>query len=434
MTMRHWYVSWLIACSISSAAAAQTVELSEAPLADSCCRVRLALDLKGKITFQQQGKMETAPHEAVAEHDFVERVLAAKGTTADKTARIYQVARATIAGQSRSLRAERALMIAQRIKDQLVTYSPGGPLFGAEMELMEHFDTLALPGLLPGKEVKVGDSWVVPPAVVQALCGLDALDAQIKQELTCELKAVQGDLALVSIQGIVKGIQLGAAVSIHVDATSRLTFNLKHKRIVELVWRQSDERKQGPATPNLSADVAIRLQRTPVETPKELGPLALVVLPEVPPARLTNIVHDDAKATFRFQHSREWQNVGEHNGRQVLKLMTARGDHLADAIVMPWKGPKIGNAQAFKEQMDATPGWQQEGEAQLDAAVKHPGGYTVYRVSAAGKLEGVPAFRMAYLLTGGAGQQLLVTFVAPPSQVSNLEARDQALVDSFEFK
>ena len=126
--------------------------------------------------------------------------------------------------------------------------------------------------------------------------------------------------------------------------------------------------------------------------------------------------------------------MGEHNGQRVLKLVTARGDHVADATVMPWKGPKIGDAQAFKQQMEETPGWQQDSESELEAAVKHPNGYTVYRISAAGKLEGVAAVRTAYLVTGAAGQQLLITFMTPPNQVDQLEGRDQALVESVELK
>ncbi len=434
MPVRHFFITSLLTLIVTGPATAQTVMLGEAPLPDSCCRVQLSLDLKGKVTFQQNGKTETVEHNATATHDYVERVLDAKGTMADRTVRIYQTAKATIAAQTRMLRPERNFMVAQRIKDQLVTYSPAGPLLGEEMELMEHFDTLALPGLLPGRQVKVGESWSVPPAVIQAICDLDALDAQVKQELSCELKAVDGDLVLVGIQGTVKGIQLGAAVSIHIDAKSKLVFDLKQKRIVELDWRQSDQRQQGPATPNLSADVNIKVQRAPIDTPKELGQFAVLTLPNEPPARLTNIVQRDAKGKFAFQHSREWQDVGEQNGRRVLKLVTARGDHLADATVMPWTGPKFGDAQAFKQHMELTPGWTQESDSQLDAAVKHPNGYTVYRVSAAGKLEGVAAVRTAYLITGAADQQLLITFIAPPGRVNQLDARDQALVDSVELK
>ncbi|MCI0681951.1 MAG: hypothetical protein L0Y71_07595 [Gemmataceae bacterium] len=425
----------LTALALVNGASAQSVLLKEETLVDSCHRVKLTLDLRGKVSFQNQGKTETVEHNAAAEHVFAERVLEAKGAVAEKTARHYEIAKATIAGQTRTLRATHSLVIAHRVKDQLISYSPKGPLFGEEMELLEHFDTLSLPGLLPGTAVKVGDSWNVAPAVVQGICGLDGLDAQTKQQVTCTLTALTDDRALVTIQGTVKGIQLGASVSVHIDAKSQLLFDLQTKRIVQLDWRQSDERQQGPATPNLAADVTIKLERRSIPTPNELGQFALLTVPDgPPPARLTKILHRDPKGKFEFQRSREWQDVGEHNGQRVLKLVTARGDHLADAVLAPWTGPKIDSAQAFKLVMDETPGWKQDGDSQLDDAVKHPHGYTVYRVAAAGKMEGVPAFRMAYLIGNASGQQLLVTFIAPPNQVNSLETRDQTLVDSVEFK
>jgi hypothetical protein len=362
-------------------------------------------------------------------------VLEAKDGVAVKTARVYQLAKATIADQTRRLRPERSFMVAHRLKDQLIIYSPKGPLVGEEMELTEHFDTLALPGLLPGKEVKIGDTWSLPPAIIQALCGLDALDASTKQDLGGALKSVQGDRARVTLQGTVRGIHLGAQVSIHVAAKSFLVFDIKEKRIVELEWHQSDQRQQGPATPHLSADVVIKLERTPIPQPAELNDLALVPVPNgAPPAGLTNIVHRDPQRKFEFQHSREWQYVGERNGQKVWKLVTARGDYIADAILAPWKGRMVPDAQVFKQLMEESPGWKQESDTQLDDAVKHPAGYTVYRASAAGKMEGSPAFRSAYLLANPAGQQFLVTFITPPNQVSNLETRDQALVESIELK
>lgn len=435
MTSHRVAGSLLVLAVFASGALAQSAMLGESALVDSCHQVKLNLDLKGKITFQSQGKTQTVEHNAVATHAFAERVLEGKGAVAEKSARVYETASVTIAGQARTLRGSHNLIVAHRVKEQLISYSPKGPLFGEEMELLEHFDTLSLPGLLPGKEVKVGDSWNVAPAVVQAICGLDALDAQTKQQVTCTFTALASQVAHVTIHGTVRGIQLGAAVSIHIDAKSKLLFDLKDKRIVELEWRQTDERQQGPATPNLAADVTIKLKRMPIPTPNELGQFALLTVPDgPPPAKLTNILHREAKGKYEFQRSREWQDVGEHSGQRVLKLVTARGDHLADAILTLWKGPRIASAKDFKQQMDDTPGWKQDGDSQIDDALKHPNGYTVYRVTGAGKMEGVAAFRMAYLIGDASGQQLLVTFLSPPSQVNNLEARDQTLVDSIEFK
>ena len=90
---------------------------------------------------------------------YTERILAGgSGPVVDKTARLYEIAKAMIkVGEDRSersLRAERRLFVAQKYKDQALVYSPLGPLTREEADLTsQHFDTLSLAGLLPGKTV-----------------------------------------------------------------------------------------------------------------------------------------------------------------------------------------------------------------------------------------------------------------------------------------
>jgi hypothetical protein len=430
MSLLRWLMIGSVMMAPASAVRAQSVHLAEGPLVDSCSRVKLSMTLKGKLTYQLNGKTEAVEHNAAAEHEFLERVLEAKGTTADKTARLYQRAEATIAGQVRTLRPERTFMVAHRLKDQLVAYSVKGPLTLEEMELTEHFDTLALPGLLPGKEVKIGDSWPIPSVVVQDLCGLDAVE---KHDLSGTLTAVDGDLATITLQGTAKGIDLGGQVSTLISK-SKLTFSAKEKRITALEWTQSDNRQQGPATPNLSADVTIQLERTPIDLPSDLNNFALAPVPAgLPPSALIQIEFRDPKGKYHLQHSRDWQFIGERSGQRVLRLITPRGDWVSDATLMSWSGGKL-DAAKFKVLLDEAPGWMQDGEAKVDDNVKHPSGYTVIRVSASGKLEGVAAFRSSYHLTNGQGAQMIVTFVTAPNQVNALEARDQTLIEGIELK
>ena len=57
-------------------------------------------------------------------------------------------------------RADRRLIVAQRTGESLFCYAPAGPLTRADLEVVsEHFETLHLTGVLPGKEVEVGDTW-----------------------------------------------------------------------------------------------------------------------------------------------------------------------------------------------------------------------------------------------------------------------------------
>src|SRR5258708_39682664 len=78
--------SLVVVLTVVSAVRAQSVDLTEAPLADRCFRIELTLELKGKISVQQQGETMSFPHEAEARHVYVERVLQANGGGAGKAA------------------------------------------------------------------------------------------------------------------------------------------------------------------------------------------------------------------------------------------------------------------------------------------------------------------------------------------------------------
>src|SRR5262249_27244401 len=139
----------------------------------------------------------------------------------------------------------------------------------------EHFDTLALTGLLPGRAVAVGDTWKLTNSVVQALCSFEGL---AEQHLNCKLEGVKDNLATVKIEGDVKGIDLGALVKLTIDATYRYDLTTKH--LMELEWQQKDERDQGPASPAMSAQSTTTLKRQTISQPDSLNDVALVSVPE----------------------------------------------------------------------------------------------------------------------------------------------------------
>src|SRR5262249_39949530 len=145
----------------------------------------------------------------------------------------------------RQLRADRRLIVAQRQNDQLLLYCPKAALTREELSLAsEHFDTLTLTGLLPGRAVAVGDTWKPANAVVEALCGFEGL---AEHHLNCKLEGVKDNLATVRIAGDAKGIDTGALAKLSIDAVYH--FDLTAKRLVDLEWQQKDERDQGPASP-----------------------------------------------------------------------------------------------------------------------------------------------------------------------------------------
>jgi hypothetical protein len=422
----------------AQAAPAQTYPLTETVKAGDCFRVRLEMSLTGEIKVNRDGKSDSLPLTARAAHEFPERVLAVgdRGLP-EKTARAYETATAAITvakdADNKSLRKERQLIVAQRTKDQALTYSPGGALTREELELVgDHFDTLCVTGLLPGKDVAVGDTWKVPDAVAQALCHFDGLT---EQGLTCKLEEVTGKVARVSVSGPANGIELGALVKLKIAATYR--FDLEAKRLTWLEWKQTDDRDQGPASPALTATSTTTLTRQPIQRPDALSDVALVSVPAdgKVPETLLYVEYRHPKGKFELNHVREWQMVGEPDGRLVLRLMD-RGDFVAQATITPWKPAEKGkhlSPDEFKEVIANTPGWEPEKELQAGEVPGGGEGRWIYRVSLLGKADGVAVLQNFYLLAGPNGDQVVVAVTLTPKKAEQLGSRDLSLVGSIEL-
>ena len=437
MPVRRLMTSLALLLTAAGAARAQSVTLVEDPLPGKSFKLDLSMELKGKIKIQQGGETKEYPHEATARHALHERVMDATGPVVDKTARHYARAEGEIAfnkqATRRTLRAERAFMVAHRAKDRLVVYSTKGALTHEEMELTEHFDTLAIPAILPGKDVSVGEGWKLSTAVALALCDLDGLT---EHDLACKLESLKDGVATISVVGSATGIDMGAQVKLLVNGRAR--FDTAVKRITAVEWKQSDERQQGPVSPALSADVSIKLTRTPVETPNELSDFALVPVPadKAPPAGLVALQHRDPRGRFEFQHGRDWHVVSPDDSPQLVLRLMDRGDFIAQATLTPWKkaDPKaVMSPDDFHKLMSETPGWEEDQVLEKPATIESAPGYTVHRYTASGEMEKVKAVQSFHLVAGPNGEQLIVTFSVVPTQLQKMEARDLELVRAITF-
>ena len=427
-------VSVLIA---ASAASAQTFTLAEDLKAGDCVRVRMDMRLEGEIRISRDGKQVPLSENATASHEFAERILIVdKAGLSEKSARRYATAKATITvGRDRSeraLHAERGVVVAQHVKDQTVLYCPTTALSHEELEVLEHLDTLALPGLLPEKAVKVEETWKIASTTVQSLCHFEGLT---EQNLAGKLVEVKDDAAKITISGEASGIDLGAMVKSTIEATCR--FDLKSKRLTRVEWKQKDEREQGPASPASMVHVTTTLQRAIIETPEALSDVALVSVPEgnaEPPAHMTQVQLTDPKGRFDLTHSRDWTLVAQTDEHVILRLME-RGDFVAQATITPWQPADKGkhmDPDKFREMMSQTPGWEMDKELQV-GEVPAEGGRWIYRVSALGQLDGSNVMQNFYLIAGPNGEQVVVVFTMTPKQAERLGSRDLSLAGSIDF-
>jgi hypothetical protein len=422
--------------AVAGAASAQTYPLTEAPLNGCYFHNQLSLSLSGDLKVNKGGKVVPLRQTATAGHDYLERVLdAPAGGPAQKAARFYKSAKAVITvGSDKSERAfgpGHALLVAQRFKDQPLVYCPNGPLTREELELTEHFDTLSVTGLLPGKAVSVNDTWKVANGVAQALCDFEGLTAQ---DLTCKLEQVKDGVAHVSVTGTASGIDTGALAKLTIRASYQ--FDLKQRRLTRLEWNQKDERDQGPASPASAVEATTTLTRTPAEAAPELSDVALVGVPDgydVPATMLLLSYHDE-RSRYELAYSREWQTVGRTEDQLVLRLME-RGDFVAQVTITPWKKAATSkhlSGEEFQEAMDETPGWEAE-EVLQAGEVSSEGGRWTYRLSAVGQMDGLKVLQNFYLVAGPEGEQVVLAFTMTPAQAKKLGTRDLSLVQSIDF-
>jgi hypothetical protein len=431
----------LVVLGLGQNAEAQTYPLVEAPKAGDCFRIHLDMTLTGELRVTKDGKQVPLGLSATATHDFPERILiVGKNGLPQKSARSYETARAiiTVSGErsERTLRQERRVIVAQRElgdKNQAVAYCPSGALTREELELTgEHFDTLCVTGLLPGKEVAIGATWKVSNTVAQALGNFEGLTGQ---DLVCKLEAVQDQVATVSVSGTASGIETGALGKLTIHARYRYAFADHHLTWME--WKQKEERDQGPASPASVVESTTTLKRTAIEQPSCLDDVALVSVPEGfnVPAPLLQLSYHDLKGRFDLVYPRPWQTVSLADDHLVLRLMD-QSEFVAQATVTPWTRAEPGkhlDPEEFAEAMADTPGWDpedviQEGEVPLE------NNYWGYRISAAGTMDGLKVLQNFHVVTSPSGAQVVVVFTMTQAQAEKLGARDMELVRGLTLK
>lgn len=416
----------------------QTYPLAETAQTGDCAQFHMDMNLTGEMRITRDNKPVSLKLSAQAKHVFPERVLVvdAKGVP-QKVARAYETARAVIQvdkeRSERSLRPERNLIVVQRPRDQTLLYCPKGPLRHAELELTsEHFDTISLTGLLPGKEVKLQETWKVTTDVVQALCHFEGITTQ---DLVCKLEEITDNRARVVVNGAITGIDRGALVKLTVEASYH--FDVKEQRLVAVQWKQKDEREAGPASPASATETTYTVKRSTVAQPAALTPVALISVPDNfdPPTAMLQLDYHDSRGRFDLTYGRDWQIVSQTTDHLVLRYLN-RGDFVAQVTITPWTKFAPGEhltPEAFQKAMAETPGWEQTEVLQAGEVPSTEPGRWVYRISALGQMDGLKLLQNFYVVAGPGGDQVVLAFTMTQAKANELGSRDLSMVGSIEL-
>lgn len=398
-------------------------------------RIRLEMKLEGHLLVRSGDKTTTLPLNATARHDFVERLLdVADGHRPVRAARHYDQAQAVITvhgvSRSRELRPERRLQVAQVVRQETVTYCPHGPMTREEQELIgQHFNTLALSGLLPTREVALGETWTIPAEVAQHLAGVDAL---IGHELEGRLESVNGSEAVIRVRGKIEGISSGAEVLLEV--TAKLTVDRDRRRWIAAQWKQKEQRGHGPVSPASRTETTIRVSRDLNDQSAKLPEEVLAGLPAEPEEGALLLVFRDARGRWEFLHDRHWHLVTQTDQYAVLRLIQD-GELLGQLNITPLPKAKRGehiSVEEVRRLVQNAPGLRIEQVLQA-GEVPAEKGYWIYRLSVAGRADDLPIVQNVYAVAGPDGDQILMAFTTEVGQVERFGVRDLAIVGSVTF-
>jgi hypothetical protein len=432
------FIASLIAAFAASFATAQPIVLVEERKAGETFRIAVGLTVTGNVkTTGADGKPDTLAITATATHKYAERIdaLTDRGTIA-RTIRGYTTceSEATLPGAKtkRILPQTRRIVVVDQTADNPVTFSPGGSLTRDELDVASHFDTTTIPGLLPGKAVSVGESWIIPAAVVQALCLFDGLT---KHDLVGKLVEVKDGSATFSVEGSAEGVEVGATVKLKIALKG--TYDLTSKRVTKLTGEETDNREQGPVAPACEVKAVLDVTRTLVaDEPAELTAADRANVPAagaIPPGLLA-LQHEDPTGKYQFFYSRDWHIVAATNEHLVMRLVD-RGEFVAQATILGWKKAAPGqhaSVAEIKEAIAKQPGWVAEKMTE-DGEIPSDSGRWLYRLVANGKQDNVAVVQAFHLMAGPKGDQIVITVIARQEMASRIGTRDVSLINAIEM-
>ena len=153
-------------------ASAQGIFLAETNLRDASFSNEMSMKMTGSVNVVQNGQSVAIPRSAEATNVYFERFLDIKEGSGERTARFYNRLEATITDAKDVakivLKSNHTLLVAHRTKERLLVYHPTDVLTREEIDVTSHFDSMAVPGLLPRTKCKVDATWTVPHEIVQA--------------------------------------------------------------------------------------------------------------------------------------------------------------------------------------------------------------------------------------------------------------------------
>jgi len=328
------------------------------------------------------------------------------------------------------VRPERMMVGIETDSEGVTVFSPLGPLMADELDTFDTpANTLLWDRLLPGKEMKIGESWTHDDRLVAAILHLEAIASN---NLTSTLKSVDERHAQIEMSGNIEGADDG--ISNTVEVTAKYRFDLQTKRIdwLALLIRQ----KRGISRVGDGLDVTLRLQTqvTPIETSDELTDASLTDRALRPTEEQKLISHQSGDSKWTIEHDRSWSAVMGEAGRTVLRFID-RGEFAVQCVAatMPTIKPEdLPQLDQFQKQIEGKLG-KYFGQFVSAAEKVTPSGLQIYEVAAIGQIDQVEVHWIYYLVSDPYGRQMILAMTMESERYEKYENLGDPIAESVRF-
>jgi hypothetical protein len=298
----------------------ETVRLEERLVPGQCFAVSSRSDVNGQLTLPAQGKDPAKSVRVVAASsvEYDERILKLEKLDA-RSVRLYRrldyQRELGDQRQSSTLRAEVARLVLLKRGRAESAFSPDGPMTWAELErIRADVFTPALVGLLPQKEVQVGDRWTATTTAVEELTDLEEMR---NPEMECTLERLLDQagrkVAQVRFRGTVSGKNEDGPNRQRVEGT--LLFDTKSQCISYLSIQGTSTMLDKEGKPAGEVMGRFVLTRQPV-SPQTLEDDQIRFTTE-PNADNTQLLYSEPSLGVRFLYARRWL-IRKADARQIV--------------------------------------------------------------------------------------------------------------------
>lgn len=416
--------------------AAETVDLSLAPVVGQTHSVKVAVEVKGELKLNPDGKeVRKLPMLVQADLEYVERILEASPDLAKiRSVRHYRVADAKMrineSDMQQSLREDRRCLVSQTRGEESLLFSPVGPVTREELELVDvPGNSALLATILPGKKVKLGDEWKYTDGTIARLLSLEAVS---EQDVIGTLTKMEDDVAILALKGKVSGAVGGVATEI--DLSAKVNFDPKKRAVTWLALQYTEKRGIGHAQPGYDATIRLRLVVEPTAQPPELSPEALAKLP-------LEAKGDEALLEFRSPQAgadalldRRWRVMIDRIDVAILRLID-RGDLIAQCNITRLPSLPKGEHHplaAFQKDVEKTLG-KNFGQIVEAGQATNENGIRVLKVTVSGFSSELPIQWIYYHLSDAAGRRASVVITLEEKLAERFAGIDGQLIANLKL-